>query len=74
MPNYKDTLLVRPDDPELDSGFITYNSPKGGGEIKGLLSKPKAISEKLDISVGTVKSRIARARDNLRGLMGSDFS
>ncbi|WP_445381766.1 dienelactone hydrolase family protein [Robiginitalea sp. IMCC43444] len=47
MPNYKDTLLVRPDDPELDSGFITYNSPKGGGEIRGLLSRPKAISEKL---------------------------
>lgn len=47
MPNYKDTLLVQPDDPELDSGFITYNSPKGGGEIKGLLSKPKDYSGKL---------------------------
>ncbi len=34
----------------------------------------EAISKKLDISVGTVKSRIARARDNLRELMGSDFS
>lgn len=32
------------------------------------------ISKKLNISVGTVKSRIARARDNLRELMGSDFS
>ncbi|MHA7832778.1 MAG: dienelactone hydrolase family protein [Flagellimonas sp.] len=41
MPNYKDTLLVSPNDPNLDSKFITYNSPKGGGEIKGLLSKPK---------------------------------
>lgn len=47
MPNYKDTLLVQPDDPELESGFITYNSPKGGGEIKGLLSKPKDYSGKL---------------------------
>jgi carboxymethylenebutenolidase len=47
MPNYKDTLLVRPDDPELDSGFITYNSSKGGGEIRGLLSKPKNVYEKL---------------------------
>jgi len=41
MPNYKDTLTVSPNDPELDSKFITYNSPKGGGDIKGLLSKPK---------------------------------
>ncbi|QBA63811.1 dienelactone hydrolase family protein [Muriicola soli] len=41
MPNYKDTLLVKQDDPGLESGFITYDSPKGGGKIKGLLSKPK---------------------------------
>ena len=31
------------------------------------------ISKKLNISVGTVKSRIARGRDRLRELMGSDF-
>ena len=41
MPNYKDTLWVKQDDPSLDSEFITYDSPKGGGKIKGLLSKPK---------------------------------
>ncbi len=41
MPNYKDTMLVDQNDPRLDSDYITYNSPKGGGEIKGLLSKPK---------------------------------
>lgn len=47
MPNYEDTLLVDPNDPGLDSGYITYNSPKGGGKIKGLLSKPKKSDKKL---------------------------
>lgn len=47
MPNYKDTLTVSPNDPTLDSEFITYNSPKGGGEIKGLLSKPKDSTGKM---------------------------
>lgn len=47
MPDYKTTLEVSPNDPSLDSKFINYNSPKGGGEIKGLLSKPKESSGKL---------------------------
>ncbi|TAI46759.1 dienelactone hydrolase family protein [Flagellimonas allohymeniacidonis] len=41
MPNYVDTMLVDPKDPELDSSYIHYESEKGGGRIKGLLSKPK---------------------------------
>lgn len=40
MPNYKDNIVVKADDERLDSDFITYDSPKGGGEIKALLSKP----------------------------------
>ncbi len=47
MPNYTDTMLVNPKDPKLDSEFITYNSGKGGGEIKALLSKPKTFEGKL---------------------------
>ena len=46
-PNYKDTLLVQPNDPTLDSDYITYDSLKGGGTIKGLLSKPKDLKTKL---------------------------
>lgn len=47
MPNYVDTMLVKKDDPRLDSDYITYDSPKGGGEIKGLLSRPKDAQGKL---------------------------
>lgn len=46
-PNYLDNVMVKPDDPNLDSGYITYESPKGGGTIKGLLSKPKGTTGKL---------------------------
>jgi carboxymethylenebutenolidase len=46
-PNYVDSLLVKPDDPTLDSDYVTYDSPKGGGTIKGLLSKPKDLKKKL---------------------------
>lgn len=46
-PNYKDTLQVQPDDPRLNSEFIEYDSPKGGGKIKGLLSRPIGNQEKL---------------------------
>lgn len=47
MPNYIDSILVKPNDPRIQSDYITYNSPKGGGDIKGLLSKPKGSKEKL---------------------------
>lgn len=46
-PDYVNSLLVKPDDPTLDSKFIEYESPKGGGTIKGLLSKPKDLAGKL---------------------------
>jgi carboxymethylenebutenolidase len=46
-PNYKDTILIKPKDPRLKSEFITYESPKGGGTIKGLLSRPAKTRKKL---------------------------
>lgn len=46
-PNYISTLLVPKDDARLVSDYITYDSPKGGGSIKALLSTPKDMSRKL---------------------------
>lgn len=47
MPNYADSIVVKQDDLRLDSNYIIYNSEKGGGEIRGLLSKPKDAKNKL---------------------------
>nr|WP_315171784.1 dienelactone hydrolase family protein [uncultured Flavobacterium sp.] len=46
-PNYKDTQTIASDDPRLQSEMISYPSPKGGGTIKGLLSKPTDKKKKL---------------------------
>lgn len=46
-PDYKTKIQVRQDDPKLKSEFITYESPKGGGTIRGLLSRPIDSKEKL---------------------------
>lgn len=47
MPDYKENIQVKADDPRLKSEYITYPSPKGGGDIKGLLSKPVDAKGKL---------------------------
>lgn len=47
MPNYKNKIQVEQNDPRLASEYITYNSPKGGGEIRALLAKPVDASGKL---------------------------
>jgi len=47
MPDYEGNIQVKADDPRLKSEFINYSSPKGGGTIKGLLSKPKDAKGKL---------------------------
>lgn len=47
LPNYTDKLQIQPDDPRLNSSFIEYDSPKGGGKIRGLLSKPVDVTSKL---------------------------
>lgn len=40
LPDYKNAVQVKGDDPRLRSEYINYPSPKGGGIIKGLLSVP----------------------------------
>lgn len=47
MPDYKNTLQVAKDDPRIKSEYITYNSPKGGGNMKALLSMPADAKGKL---------------------------
>jgi carboxymethylenebutenolidase len=47
MPDYKGAIQVRAGDPRLKSEFINYQSPKGGGTIKALLSKPADAKKKL---------------------------
>ena len=40
MPDYKGAIQVQANDPKLKSEYINYPSPKGGGSMKALLSKP----------------------------------
>jgi carboxymethylenebutenolidase len=47
MPDYKGGIQIQPDDPRLASGYIDYQSSKGGGKIKALLSKPVDARQKL---------------------------
>ncbi|CAM2910775.1 carboxymethylenebutenolidase [Flavobacterium frigoris] len=46
-PNYLDSILIKPGDPRLKSEYMTYESPKGGGKIKALLSQPTGTKKKL---------------------------
>jgi carboxymethylenebutenolidase len=46
MPDYKGTLQVKADDRRIQSEYINYNSAKGGGNIKALLSMPADAKEK----------------------------
>ncbi len=47
MPRYQENLQTQRDDPRLTTEFITYESPKGGGSIRGQLSRPKDADGKL---------------------------
>jgi carboxymethylenebutenolidase len=41
-PNYALAQQVAPDDARIDAETITYESPQGGGKIRGLLASPRS--------------------------------
>lgn len=47
MPDYQGAIQIKADDPRLKSAYVNYPSPKGGGTIKALLSKPVETKKKL---------------------------
>ncbi|MGN6355196.1 MAG: dienelactone hydrolase family protein [Parafilimonas sp.] len=57
MPDYQNTLQVKPDDPRIKSEYINYESPKGGGTIKALLSMPANAKGKLGVVVVVHENR-----------------
>ena len=46
-PRYAETAQIEKDDPRLSNETIEYNSPKGAGTMRGLLSRPANNSKKL---------------------------
>jgi len=57
MPDYQGSIQVKTDDPGVDSKYINYPSPKGGGSIKGLLCMPKGNQKKLGAIVVVHENR-----------------
>ena len=47
LPNYAQGMTVKPGDPRITEEWLEYDSPKGGGKMKGLLTKPAEYSGKL---------------------------
>ena len=47
LPKYAEAQQIKPDDPRLKSDYIEYDSPKGAGKMKGLLSMPAKANGKL---------------------------
>ena len=47
MPDYNGAIQIKQNDPGLQSTYINYPSPKGGGTIKALLSMPVDTKGKL---------------------------
>ncbi|NIJ56111.1 dienelactone hydrolase family protein [Dyadobacter arcticus] len=46
MPDYDGKVQVTPGDPRIQSEYVSYQSPKGGGNIEALLSLPVDLNKK----------------------------
>ena len=57
MPDYNGTIQIKTDDPRLKSEYVNYQSVKGGGTIKALLSIPADAKTKLGGSVVVHENR-----------------
>lgn len=47
MPKYAEAQVIKSNDPRLNSEFVEYDSPKGAGKMRGLLSRPVDNKKKL---------------------------
>lgn len=47
LPDYETTRTIKEGDTRLSSDYIHYDSPKGGGRMKGLLSTPESTNGKV---------------------------
>jgi len=53
-PDYAQAQQVSPNDPAIDSHYITYPSPKGHGEVRGFLARPTYLDDARPASVVVV--------------------
>ena len=57
MPDYQGGIQIKPDDPRLKSEYVHYQSAKGGGNMKALLSMPSGNKKKLGAIVVVHENR-----------------
>ena len=75
MPKYQSKQQIRQNDPRVQSEYIEYDSPKGGGTIKGLLAQPKGNEEKLPGVIVVHENEFTRHRLRIKphgGSLGRD--
>lgn len=47
MPDYKGGIQIQANDPRIKTDYVSYSSPKGGGNIKAMLAMPDDMKGKL---------------------------
>lgn len=57
MPDYIDAIQVKAGDPRVQSTYVNFPSPKGGGTIKALLTMPTGAQQKRGVVVVVHENR-----------------